>query len=307
MIGLNGVRGVEHEGEQAVQRRAGEGGPHWGSPMFSAEIPPGFGQFMAAQQLAAIAAADDDGALWSSVLTGQPGFIRTLDDRTIVLPAPGPGDPLAAAFGSERDLGMVVMSPSTTRRVRVNGRARLIDGHLVLRTGQVLGNCPKYLQRREVTGVVAEHRPAAPVVTSALDADQVAWIGSADTFFIGSRSPTHGADASHRGGMPGFVTVSGPRSLSWPDYVGNSFYMTLGNIELNPRAGLVFLDWAGGSALHLTGRCRIDWTTPRARAHPGALRMVDFDVDGVVQIDNASPLRWTLLGYSRFNPSTTPR
>lgn len=298
--------GVPHEGEQAVQSKAGEGSPGWGSPMFSAEIPAGFAAFMAAQRLAAIS-GDAAGAVWSTVLTGDPGFIEPLDDRTISLPAPNAFDPLSTAFEDESDIGMVVMSPETARRVRVNGRARLVGDRLLLRTEQVLGNCPKYLQIREVTAVDRDHSPELVGRSDRLTPAQTAWIESADTFFIGSRSPRHGADASHRGGMPGFVSVTSPTTIVWPDYVGNSFYMTLGNVELRPQAGLVFVDWSTGATMQLSGRCRVDWDAPREELPAGALRRVEFHVDSIVHIGYASPLRWSLRGYSRFNPPTSRR
>ncbi|MDU0290769.1 pyridoxamine 5'-phosphate oxidase family protein [Saccharothrix longispora] len=270
--------------------------------MFDGVIPPGFGAFMAAQRVVAISGEDDDGRVWCTVLTGPPGFVDAVDERNIVLHAvPPDGDPLADALTRTRDLGMVVMSPSTARRVRVNGKARRDGDRLVVHTEQVLGNCPKYLQVREVVEV-ADAAAGPAVVGDRLTDAQRAWIEAADTFFIGSRSPADGADASHRGGLPGFVTVSAPDRLSWPDYTGNSFYMTLGNIELNPLAGLVFLDWTTGSTLQLAGRCQVDWRRQRAGALPGALRVVDFHVERVVQIDGASTLRWALRGYSRFNP-----
>lgn len=293
-----------HDGEQAVQLRAGEGGPGWGSPMFSPEIPHGFDAFLAEQRLVALGAPADGGALWCTVLTGPAGFITADDDRTIVIDAlPAHGDPLRDVFEEPRHLGMVVVSPQTRRRIRANGTAQRDGGRLVTHTEQVLGNCPKYLQHRTV---VEDH--SAPAATgrirtgSELDVAQQRWVGQADTFFIASLAPGHGADASHRGGRAGFVTVAGPRRLVWPDYVGNSFYMTLGNMELEPRCGLVFLDWENGHTLQLTGRGRIDWNADRARTFPGALRTVEFDIDRLVQVDRASSLRWELHGYSRFNP-----
>lgn len=299
-------KSAQHEGEQAVQRRAGEGAPDWGSPMFGPEIPFGFGHFMAEQRLAAIGAADDDGSIWATALTGAAGFIETIDNRTIVLhTAPPVGDPLRAILDTERDLGMVVMSPQTRRRVRVNGRAIRDGDRVVVRTDQVLGNCPKYLQTRTVAEVLPAQGESTTTTGTELDDEAQRWIAGADTFFIASRSPEHGADASHRGGLPGFVTVAGPNKLVWPDYTGNSFYMTLGNMELNPRCGLVFLDWERGHTLQLTGTGRIDWSEPHARAVPGALRLVEFDVERVVRVDHASPLRWELRAYSSNNPPTT--
>lgn len=309
----------EHEGEQAVQRRAGEGGPGWGTPMFTPGIPDGFVPFFREQRLAAVSglvprqrqpdpAAGPDGDVWCSVLTGDAGFIDPVDSRTLLIhQLPAPGDPLREAYEEPNELGMVIISPETLRRVKVNGLAQRQGGDLVVRTEQVLGNCPKYLQLRVVSGPAAKEGTgdgSAGAVTraTALSPEQRELIEAADTFFIGSLSPRHGADANHRGGMPGFVTVTGPRTLTWPDYIGNSFYMTLGNLELYPRCGLAFPEWRGGGLLQLTGSARIDWDCDRAARHPGALRMVEFTVERVVQIERASPLSWELLGYSRVNP-----
>jgi hypothetical protein len=102
--------------------------------------------------------------------------------------------------------------------------------------------------------------------------------------------------------MPGFITVANAKKISWPDYTGNQFYMTLGNMHLNPAVGLLFLDWENGHTLQLTGRGRINWDPAEAQKYPGALRVVEFDIAKVVQIDHASRLRWELLDYSRVNP-----
>ncbi|SCF01432.1 pyridoxamine 5'-phosphate oxidase family protein [Micromonospora mirobrigensis] len=294
--------GVAHEGEQAVQRLAGEGAPGWGSPMFDGSIG-GFAAFIRQQRLVALSGRDAEGAVWCTVLTGDEGFVEPVDDRTIVVHAlPPPGDPLRDAFVQPGSFGMVVLSPPTLRRVKVAGTARREGDGLVLRTEQVLGNCPKYLQMRTVIDDSAAR--AAPLATVAreLSADQQAMVRSADTFFIGSHAAGHGADANHRGGLPGFVAVTGPRSLSWPDYLGNSFFMTLGNIQLDPRCGLAFLDWETGRTLQLSGTASINWDQPRAREFPGARRLIEFETSHVVDIERASRLRWQLLGRSRFNP-----
>jgi predicted pyridoxine 5'-phosphate oxidase superfamily flavin-nucleotide-binding protein len=250
-----------------------------------------------------IGAADDEGAMWSSIVTGPPGFAQPVDDRGIVIDAlPAPGDPLREVFAVERDIGMLALQPQTRRRIRVNGVARRDGERLLVRTEQVLGNCPKYLQARAITGTAEAGSAGAAVTGRELTEGQQRWIEEADTFFIASRSPEHGADSSHRGGMPGFVTVTGPRRLRWPDYTGNQFYMTLGNLHLNPASGLLFLDWEHGHTLQLTGAARIDADPGSAKAYPGALRVVEFDIDTVVQIDRASPLRWEFQEYSRFNP-----
>ncbi|BCJ58037.1 pyridoxamine 5'-phosphate oxidase family protein [Micromonospora endophytica] len=296
---------TRHEGEQAVQRRAGEGHEGWGSPMFSPEIPIGFHGFLLAQRMVVLSARDDDGALWATVLAGPRRFVTPTSDRTIDIAAlPAHGDPLRAALTTSREVGMLAIEPQTRRRIRVNGRAVREGDGLRLITDQVLGNCPKYITTREVVDSQPQPAEAEAKVrhSDELDGDQQELIRAADTFFIGSHGPGQGGDASHRGGMPGFVRVLGPRRLAWPDYFGNSFYMTLGNMVLDPRCGLLFVDWETGTTLQLTGRGRIDWDTDHAAAVPGALRLVEFDVERVVQVEHAHQLRWRLHDYSRHNP-----
>ncbi|WP_344585277.1 pyridoxamine 5'-phosphate oxidase family protein [Nonomuraea roseoviolacea] len=292
-----------HPGERAVQRRTGVTADRLGSAGVRAAIPPVAAEFLRHQRLAVIAAADDTGAAWVSVLTGPPGFVAAADDRTVVADRlPGAGDPLAGLFDAERQVGMLLIEPSSRRRMRVNGRARRDGSRLLVRTEQVYSNCPKYLQTRTYT----EDAPAADrtaLVTEELTAGQQRWIGAADTFFVGTYAPGLGADASHRGGNPGFVTVTDGRRLTWPDYAGNSMYMTLGNLELEPRCGLLFPDWEHGRTLLVTGRARVDWDPERAAEVPGARRLIDFDVDRVVQIAGGIPQRWSFGAYSRFNPA----
>ena len=294
---------MDHRGERAVQRRAGFPDRPWGSAHVGADVPRVAAEFLRRQRLVVIGAAHPDGSVWASPLTGRPGFVTALDERTVAAQrSPTPGDPLAEVFETEHDVGMLAIEPARRRRMRINGRARQIADRLVVLTEQVYANCPKYIQARDVddeapdgpTGTVAESVELSP--------DQRAWIAAADTFFVATHAPGMGADASHRGGHPGFVSVTGNGRLTWPDYLGNSMYMTLGNLELEPRAGLLFLDWERGRSLQLTGRASVDWDPERAATVPGALRLVDFDVDRVVQIDGAVPPRWTAPEYSRLNP-----
>ncbi|GAB3152060.1 pyridoxamine 5'-phosphate oxidase family protein [Micromonospora sonneratiae] len=293
---------MNHEGERAVQRRAGVAAKNWGSARVNATIPPVAMDFLRQQRMLMIGAADDTGAVWASLLAGAPGFAEPVTERSIVISSrPTPQDPLAGLFETGRDLGMLAIEPQSRRRMRVNGRAVRDGDRLVVHTEQVYANCPKYIQTRDVLADAPASPGGQARTAPELNDRQRRWIADADTFFVASHS-RHGTDTSHRGGNPGFVTVTGPRGLTWPDYVGNSMYMTLGNLELDPRCGLLFLDWERGHTLHLTGRARTDWDPDRAARIPGARRVVDFEVDRVVQVDQASPLRWTFGGYSRFNP-----
>jgi predicted pyridoxine 5'-phosphate oxidase superfamily flavin-nucleotide-binding protein len=294
-----------HRGERAVQRRVGLDLDAWGSAGVDATIPEVAADFLGSQRMVVIGAADDDGAVWASVLAGPEGFVEAAGEREITVHrAPTTPDPLAGLFDeSERDLGMLAIEPATRRRMRVNGTARRVGDRLEIHTVQVYANCPKYIQVRTPDSAEPAPGPARAHGSARLTAEQREWIGASDTFFVATRAPRLGADASHRGGNPGFVAVTGDRGLVWPDYLGNSMYMTLGNLELDPRCGLLFLDWERGRTLHLTGTARVDWDLARAAGVPGAQRLVEFTLDRAVQMEGALPLRWTFGGYSKFNPA----
>ncbi|MEQ4720052.1 pyridoxamine 5'-phosphate oxidase family protein [Nonomuraea sp. B19D2] len=283
---------MRHPGEVAVQRRAGVRAADHGSSRTRPEIPEVAAEFLRNQHMIVVGAADDGGRVWAGVLTGPAGFASPFDDRTIVLHAvPGADDPLHGLFARERDIGLLAIEPHTRRRMRVNGTAVQAGEALVVWTEQVYSNCPKYLQTRSPTSA-----PGTPVGLgrgTALPDRHRRWIAEADTFFIATRADGLGADASHRGGNPGFVQVTGSRSLAFPDYQGNSMYMTLGNLELDPAAGLLFVDWERGETLQLTGRAWVEW---------GEQRMVRFELDEYVHVANTVSAGWTAPGYHRFNP-----
>jgi predicted pyridoxine 5'-phosphate oxidase superfamily flavin-nucleotide-binding protein len=293
-----------HPGELAVQARAGLSRDPRGSAVVGAAIPPVAAEFLGQQRMLLFGAADEVGAVWAGLLTGETGFVTVADEETIFVDAlPGAGDPLGGALATGRPVGLLALDPAGRRRMRVNGTVRRDGRRLVVHTDQVYANCPKYIQQRHLTRDGTEAARTAASVSGALTAAQRHWITEADTFFVATLAPGLGADISHRGGNPGFVAVTGDRALTWPDYRGNSMYMTLGNLEVYPRCGLLFLDWERGHTLQLTGRARVDWDRGRAAATPGAQRLVDFEVERVVQISAASPQRWSFDGYFRLNPA----
>ncbi|MEZ0064088.1 putative pyridoxine 5'-phosphate oxidase superfamily flavin-nucleotide-binding protein [Streptacidiphilus sp. MAP12-20] len=284
-----------HSGERVAQALAGETAKaeHL-ERSIRAVVPAVAANFLAERQLLVVGAADADGRMWATVLTGEPGFIGVPDEGTISVAAlPGPGDPLAAVLGgasapSAVPIGTIALEPATRRRMRVNGLVEARDAGLVVHAEQVFSNCPKYIQKRRPvrstpTAVPGPARWGAELTT----AQQLA-VSTADTFFLATADAEGRADASHRGGYPGFVEVVSPSTLRWREYAGNGAFMTLGNLELNPRAGLVFPDWETGDLLLLTGEARTDWQE----------RSVAFELTSAVQLPGAMPLRWSEPEFS---------
>lgn len=288
-----------HAGELEVQRRMGQAeiAVRVGR-MIRTEIPAAAAAFLAEQPLVVLAATDDAGRIWASLVTGPAGFVHADADQTIVVDAlPVPGDPLHDVLQQpDQQVGMIAIEPQTRRRMRVNGQAQPTEDGLRIHPDQVYSNCPKYISRRHIQEVNADrHRPVVHHA-GVLDERLRQIISRIDTFFVGSADPEGNADASHRGGNPGFLQVLSPNRLRWPDYRGNSMFMTLGNISANPRCGLLIPDWDTGTTLQLTGTAEIIWDE-------GPQCSVEFSVDEVIDLTDVSPLRWGQAELSPANPA----
>ena len=241
-------RSVFHAGEEALQARAGarerlaEAGPR----VIRAAMPEQHRDFFVQLPFAVLGTLAPDGQPWATAVAGPVGFIASpAADRLHLGARPLPDDPAAAGLAAGAPVGLLGIQPHTRRRNRANGRVAAMDADgFTLAVEQSFGNCPKYIHARRVTHA-PRSAPPEPVRTGAcLDADARDLIRRADTCFIASAHPdalradsaAQGVDVSHRGGRPGFVGVGGDH-LWVPDFAGNQYFNTLGNLLLNPQAG----------------------------------------------------------------------
>ncbi|MGY6018291.1 pyridoxamine 5'-phosphate oxidase family protein [Streptomyces spinosirectus] len=293
------MTGVYHAGSRALQDRAGvrEAADHVGRAI-GAGIKPVAAAFLELQPLLVLGAADPStGAVWASPLAGTPGFVRATGPHQMsVTGGVRPADPLAAALATEgTQVATIALDPRTRRRMRLNGRLRPTERGFAVAAERVFANCPKYIQRRESYEVRAGRGPGRTTRSGELSAPQREFIESADTFFVATVHEGR-VEVSHKGGSPGFVRAGSAHGLSWRDYPGNSMFLTLGNLNSDPRAGLLFLDWETGAVLQLTGEARTE------AGEDGELT-VRFAVTEVVQTPSAVPLRWSAPEYSPANPA----
>ncbi len=301
-----------HPGECAIQSRLGvrERVEEVGRRIIRDQMPDQHREFFVEQPLLFLGSLDETAQPWASALFGPPGFARSLDSRRLeVRTGATPGDPLLANLRDGAQIGLLGIQFHTRRRNRLNGRIeRLGDGvHFRLHVEQSFGNCPKYIQKRDPDPSDVARPGRAPRTRpreASLDAAARSLVARADTFFIASAylgadaGGGMGVDVSHRGGKPGFVQAEDERTLLVPDYVGNYLFNTLGNLLVNPRCGLLFLDFETGDTLQLAADAEILWEPSQARFSPGALRMLRFHVRDVLAVAGALPLRWTFLEYS---------
>jgi uncharacterized protein len=296
-----------HEGEREMHERLGIGErmESAGRRMLRDRLPADHREFLETLPFVVVAAVGEDGRVWTSLLAGLPGFVRSPDDRTLVIGAlPATGDPLPLRPGAA--LAVLGIEPSTRSRVRANGFVSSVTGRgFAVTVGQSFGNCPKYIRPRDFTFVREPSAAPSPASVSlegpSLSPHATALIAAADTFFIGSaarpigsRSAIHGADVSHRGGAPGFVHVATPGGrtvLTVPDYRGNNLFNTLGNVLANPRVGALFVDFEHGTVLSLTGEASVLWDRSEPSRFGGVERALEIRVERGVLLGDALPLR----------------
>lgn len=304
-------RGVYHEGELAVQELAGERelAERHGVGI-GASVMRGAWSWLERQQLLALATGTPGGQVWASVWFGARGFVESRDDGQTLLIHRAPlatleVDPVLPRLSAGAALGVLAIELPTRRRLRINGRVRTLDHEaLALDVGEAFANCPKYISKRELSAVAGAAAPAAPAQGVELDEARRATIRRSDTLFVGSLHPARGADASHRGGEPGFVRVVDAQTLRIPDYAGNGMYQTLGNLHSSGRAGIVFLDFDGRRLLHVTGTTSLSFAEEQL-VTGGTRRSWDLRVESWVEGALPGGVAGALLERSRFNPTTS--
>ncbi|KAH7397784.1 oxidoreductase-like protein [Cadophora sp. MPI-SDFR-AT-0126] len=234
--------------------------------------------------LIALGTLDEEGRPWTTLWGGEAGFaraiaqgiigVRTTVDREydpvlkVLLGDKADGE-VVQVQGTGKMVSGLTINLETRKRVKLYGRmvagalAATEEGigevQLVVKIEQSLGNCPKYLNKKQIV----PHIPQPELVSSNLLLPQAAvdLLAKADLFFISSSNHESDMDCNHRGGPPGFVRVlsntEGEVTLVYPEYSGNRLYQTLGNLRTTPRAGLVIPNFETGDVLYVTGTTEI--------------------------------------------------
>ena len=299
-----------HRGEREIQSRLGirEDMEDKGRRMIRDRIPEKNLDFFAQLPYLAIATVDECARPWASVFVGTPGFARAIDPLTLEVRARALyGDPLNKTLIDGADIGGLAIDLQSRARFRVNGKVgRRDEGGFAIEVRQAFPNCPQYIQARahefdEGIETIGEKRPVRRGET--LNRAEAALIARSDTLFIASQfaegndQASRGADVSHRGGKPGFVIVAHQSLVLFPDYAGNCMFTTLGNIQADPRGGLLFIDFESGDTLQVTGEAEILWEPEHVSRFPGAERVVSFQIEEKILIEQALPIKWRFEGF----------
>lgn len=276
---MNAITSTWHAGERAAQTRAGTA-EHMaviGPKVVRDFMPDQHRAFFEQLPFLVVGSLDSEQRPWASILAGLPGFSSSPHPRRLEIEAnPLPGDPLAESQAIGNPLGILGIELPTRRRNRMNGHIVARDeAGFAVHVRESFGNCPQYIQRRDYALFAPSHGQAEPF--AAVPQEAVDLVRRADTMFVASAAQRedgkYSVDVSHRGGQPGFLGIDRDGAIVVPDFRGNGFFQTIGNLLAFPRAGLLIPDFATGDLLQLTGEAEVVWDGPEVEAYPGAERL----------------------------------
>lgn len=295
-----------HAGERQIQASAGaaERMAVIGPKVIRDHLPEQHRDFYPLLPYLILGVVDEHGIPWATMLEGAPGFAHSPDPHTLQIDSlPSASDPARAALHSDAAVGLLGIDLNTRRRNRMNGRIGALDHDgFSVNVVHTFGNCPKYIQLRPVDSIARKPGCMAEHANHLDDAARM-MIRNADTFFVASYVDADGersVDVSHRGGNTGFVRVEG-NVLTIPDFAGNLFFNTLGNLAANPVAGLLFIDFASGDVMQLAGRTSLILGGPEVDEFDGAQRLWTVTVEHVIRRPAALELRWRFAEFSPFS------
>ena len=280
--------------------------------------------------LLALGVVDEQGRPWTTLIGGEAGFARSLGQSIVGVKAladvqqdpvlqtilqhsrnkNNQGDDARTDFQEFSALGIHL---ATRDRVKIQGQllgAGVVSTHENISEVQIafavkgsLGNCPKYLNKKDL--VLTTPEPVLLSDTIPLSEPALALLSQADLFFITSHQPDS-MSTNHRGGSPGLIRVLQNDQdgciLVYPEYSGNRFYQTLGNLIIDPRAGLAIPDFETGNILYLTCTTKVLYGESAASTLPRSNLAVQLLVTAVKHVQHGLAFRASAGEPSPYNP-----
>ncbi|EME48939.1 hypothetical protein DOTSEDRAFT_19432 [Dothistroma septosporum NZE10] len=322
-----------HAGEKRVAELMRT--PPYDNPTVPA-LSPQLSNHLQIAPLIAIGTLDKQGRPWTTLWGGRKGLSQPLGGGIVGIKTPvtGQHDPVVEELFGKEATGAVVREEGkgrmvsgltidleTRKRTKMFGRMiagalmkkddevtgteeSSVEAQLVLKIEQSLGNCPKYLNKKQIA--MATANPKLEHESKRLSKDAAALLGKADMFFVSSAQHDQDMDTNHRGGPPGFLRLASNEEpgavLCWPEYSGNRLYQTLGNLQVNPVAGLCVPDFETGDMLYVTGTTETLFGKNAAACLPRSNLCVKLTLIDARFVRQALPFRGVLGDSSPYNP-----
>jgi hypothetical protein len=142
------------------------------------------------------------------------------------------------------------------------------------------------------------------VMRDHIDDDDRAFIEARDMFFIATADEHGQPQSSYKGGDPGFVRVLDETTIAFPNYDGNGMYLSAGNLLVNPKVGLLFIDFEGRRRLRVNGIASVDDSDPLLPEYPEAQFVVRVRATEVFPNCPRYIHEYRLVQRSRFVPKS---
>jgi uncharacterized protein len=142
------------------------------------------------------------------------------------------------------------------------------------------------------------------VMRDHIDEDDKVFIEARDMFFLATADEDGQPQSSYKGGDPGFVRVLDENTIAFPSYDGNGMYLSMGNTLVNPKVGLLFIDFEGRRRLRLNGIASVDENDPLRSEYPEAQLVVRVRATEVFPNCPRYIHQYELVKRSRFVPKS---
>lgn len=139
------------------------------------------------------------------------------------------------------------------------------------------GNQHRVLQQQFDTEKLAD-AVGANIVVEELAPEHIGFIESRDMFFLSSVDHRGYPTCSYKGGNPGFVKALDTKTLVYPSYDGNGMFLSMGNITLNPKVGLLFIDFETPHRVRIHGNASIEMDPAKLSSFPGAELLITINI-----------------------------
>lgn len=236
---------IFHEGEYHIQEIMGiREDSNSLSSMIKSTIPKIASDFLEKLNFCVLALSTREDDLFTSIVYDTKSFIKIISDNSFSINLNNKSYIPQSFFKEESlNIGIIGLDFSCAKRIRINGRAKIVDKELIVFVDEIYSNCPKYIKKRYIQKNLKNLAEASIENQLELNSDLINIISNSDTFFLASKHKVKGLDVSYKGGSIGFIKVISTTELYFDDMPGNNLYNSLGNIYTNPYINMFFIDF----------------------------------------------------------------
>jgi len=253
------MNNIFHEGEYHIQETMGVRKDSDAlSSMIQNKLPFIAKGFLRELKFCVLTLSIKEDDIYSATVYNDSGFIDILDDSTILINLNKKSYiPPSYLKNNDLTIGFLGIDFEQAMRIRVNGKAKILNNKILLSINEAYANCPKYIKKR--IHVESKNKPLFQhiIKNNTITKEFKDVLSNTDTFFLASLHKKKGADISHKGGKEGFVKVISSTKLQFTDMPGNNLFNSLGNIHINSSVNLLFIDFINNDTYLFIGNASI--------------------------------------------------